>query len=160
MSATIPDPHLGAWRGLLNAHAASVRAIELALRDAELPPLAWYDVLWALRRAPGRRLRMSELGDHVTISQSGLSRLVARIEAGGHLRRERADSDLRSMWATLAPSGEQLLQRMWSVYAAEIERLVVDVLDEDEARSLAESLGRIHAAAVGHAPAENRVAGR
>jgi hypothetical protein len=41
----VEEPHLTAWRSLLNAHATLVRKIEQALVDASLPPLAWYDVL-------------------------------------------------------------------------------------------------------------------
>lgn len=148
MSVEIPEPHLSAWRSFLSAHAACLQAIEQSLRDAELPPLAWYDVLWALRRASKRTLRMGELSESVvTISQSGLSRLVARIESAGYLRRERSDTDLRGMWVTLTPSGERLLRRMWPVYAAEIQRLVVDVLDEATARMLVETLADMHHAA-------------
>lgn len=123
--------------------------IEQALGDAGLPPLSWYDVLWALRRAPDRTLRMGELADHVvTISRSGLTRLVERIEKAGYLRRERFEADHRGMWAILTPAGEELLRAMWPVYAREIRRFFVDVLTEDEAQALSALLTRVHAAAL------------
>jgi DNA-binding MarR family transcriptional regulator len=142
---------------LLNAHAACLERIDEALASAELPPLSWYDVLWALRRAPDRTLRMGELADQlVTISRSGLSRLVERIEKAGYLRRERSESDLRGMWAVLTPEGEKLLRRMWPVYAAEIRRFVVDTLTRGEAAALEESLARVRAAATEREPTEDR----
>ena len=52
MGNGVPEPHLSAWRGVLNTHASVVGRVEEALADAGLPPLAWYDLLWALRRAP------------------------------------------------------------------------------------------------------------
>jgi hypothetical protein len=40
-----------------------------------------------------------------------------------------------------------LLRRMWPEYAKEIQRCFVDVLDQDEAAKLQETLHRVHAAA-------------
>ena len=94
-SPAIPEPHLEAWRAVLNAHTAVVAHSEAALAAGGLPPLAWYDVLWALRRAPGRRLRMAELAESLTISRGGLTKLADRLEAAGLLRREPAADDGR-----------------------------------------------------------------
>ena len=88
MAATPSPEHIRAWRLLIESQALVVERIEAALAEAELPPLAWYDVLWAVREVPGRRLRQSRLADAVVMSRSGLSRLVDRIEAAGLLRRE------------------------------------------------------------------------
>ena len=40
-----------AWIALMRAQQTALLKIERAFRDAELPPLAWYDVLWELDRA-------------------------------------------------------------------------------------------------------------
>ena len=112
---------LGAWRALLNAHAHVVGSAEAALADAGLPPLSWYDVLWALHRAPGRRLRAGALAEHVTISRTGLTRLVDRIERDGLLRREPAPEDRRGSYVALTPSGAAMVRKMWPVYARALE---------------------------------------
>src|SRR5688500_20117386 len=92
----IPEPYLAAWRSFLSAHAVVLDRVEAALSAASLPPLAWYDVLWPLYRAPQRRLRMGQLaGEVVTIGRTGLSRLVDRIEGAGLLRREAVADDRR-----------------------------------------------------------------
>src|SRR5215211_3581047 len=78
VTTRIAEDHLNAWRGLLNAHARLTGRIEAELAEAGLPQLAWYDVLWALQRAPGKALRMGELAEAVTISRSGLARLAGR----------------------------------------------------------------------------------
>src|SRR6185437_13452041 len=114
---TISEPHLAAWRGVLNAQASVVTDAEAALAAASLPPLAWYDVLWAIRRAPARRLRMAELADSLTISRGGLTKLADRLEAAGLIRREPADNDGRGLYAVLTADGNALLRRMWPVYA-------------------------------------------
>lgn len=143
MADRLPDVHLDAWRALLNVHAGVVERVEHALREAELPPLTWYDVLWALRRAPQRRLRMSELAEAVTLSRGGLTKLVDRLEADGLLRREACVTDRRGYHAVLTPRGQALLRRMWPVYADVLKDVFVPVLGEDEAAGIAASLGRV-----------------
>jgi DNA-binding MarR family transcriptional regulator len=108
---------LAAWRALLNAHAVATGRIEEELREAGLPPLGWYDVLWPLYRAPQRRLRMGELSGEVVLSRTGMTRLVDRLEAAGLLRREPVPGDRRGSYAVLTAAGERTLREMWPVYA-------------------------------------------
>lgn len=144
----VPEPQLDAWRALLGAHAALVRRVDAALSAVGLPPLAWYDVLWAVRRAPERSLRMGALSEEVTaLSRTGLTRLVDRIEAAGLLERRRRDEDRRGTWVVLTAAGEDTLRRMWPVYARELQRAVVASLDDREAELLTAALRRIQAAA-------------
>lgn len=143
-TSRIPSAHLDLWRALLNSHAAVCDDVETRLRKADLPPLSWYDVLWALRRAPGRSLRMHQLAAAVvTISPSGLSRLVDRIEAAGLLRREPSATDRRGYDAVLTKDGSVMLRRMWPVYAAALAEHIVDTLTEEEADHATELLTRI-----------------
>lgn len=148
MSARVPEPQLAAWRAVLNVHASVVSRIERALAEAGLPPLAWYDVLWALRRAPDRRVRMSGLAEHLTLSRGGLTKLAGRLAAAGLIRREPADEDRRGSYAVLTDEGERMLRRMWPVYAAELAA-TFGTLDADQALAVAEALGRASAAAAG-----------
>ena len=142
--AEIPEPYLDAWRAFLNAHAAVIERVEQSLAANNLPTLSWYDVLWPLHRAPGRKLRMHELAaEVVTISRSGLTRLVDRLEAAGVVRREPSPGDRRGTVVALTREGSSLLRRMWPVYAAEVSRSFVDVLDEGEANALREILARV-----------------
>ena len=146
----VPEPYLGAWRSFLNAHAALIERIEEGLAAADLPPLSWYDVLWALYRAPGRKLRMGGLaGEVVTIGRTGLTRLVDRIEAEGLVRREAVTGDRRGSFAVLTREGVALLRRMWPVYAAGIERHFSSQLSQAEAKRLRDMLARTGAAARG-----------
>ena len=87
------DETLSAWRALLNAHARVTARVESALAEAGLPPLSWYDVLWPLHRAPGRRLRVGALAEQVTLSRTGLTRLLDRVERDGLIGRRPAPED-------------------------------------------------------------------
>jgi DNA-binding MarR family transcriptional regulator len=147
MSARVPEPHLSAWRALLNAHATVVGRIEQALANAGLPPLAWYDVLWAVRRAPGRQVRMAELADGLTLSRGGATKLVDRLESAGLLRRERAQDDGRGFYAALTDAGEEMLRRMWPVYARILRETFVDTLSNEEAAVISAALARAKDAA-------------
>jgi DNA-binding MarR family transcriptional regulator len=112
----VDDDALAAWRALLNAHAAVTTQIEAALADAGLPPLTWYDALWPLYRAERRRLRIGALASEATLSRTGLTRLVDRLEREGLIRREAAPEDRRGSYVVLTAAGAALLRRMWPVY--------------------------------------------
>ncbi len=147
MSPRVPEPHLSAWQAVLNAHASVVARVENALAEADLPPLAWYDVLWALRRAPGRRVRMAELAGSLTLSRGGLTKLADRLEATGLLRREPAEDDGRGLYAVLTEAGNDMLRRMWAVYSRVLRETFVEAISADEAAVIAAGLDRAKGAA-------------
>ena len=106
----------------MRAHALLVGAIEQDLAAAELPPLAWHDVLAALDAAPEGRMRIHELADAIVFSRSGLSRLLDRLEREELLRRERSSNDRRGAYAVLTPAGRDVLDQMSAVYRRTVER--------------------------------------
>jgi DNA-binding MarR family transcriptional regulator len=139
-----PDPHhLAAWEAFVFAHAAVVDRLERELAAADTIPLAWYDVLVALSRAPERRLRLHELAREVVLSRSGLTRLVDRLEAAGLLRREACPTDRRGAYAVLTADGEAALRRTWPVYARGIAAHFGAHLSDGEAATLTAALGRV-----------------
>lgn len=133
------DDAQSAWPLLLTAHAVLVQEIERRLAAAKLPPLAWYDVLWALERAGGR-LRMHELADRVVLTRSNLTRLVDRLAAQGHCAREKDADDRRGAYAVLTDGGAQLRARMWPVYQQAIAELFDDRISSDERAAMARTL--------------------
>jgi DNA-binding MarR family transcriptional regulator len=135
-----PD-RIEAWRAVLNVHANVVAQVEAALAGAQLPPLAWYDVLWALYRAPKRRLRMSEVADELTVSRSTFSRLADRLAREGLIRIEAAPDDGRSRHAILTPAGTRMLRRMWPVYERVLDEAFPQLTTAD-AKRLARLLRR------------------
>src|SRR5260370_17216981 len=98
------DPEVAAWRQLLVAHSRLVPAIERALRAAGQVSLSWYDVLLELNAAPGRRLRMSELGQRAVLSRTRVSRVVDELAAAGLAERQPDQADGRSSFAALTPA--------------------------------------------------------
>jgi DNA-binding MarR family transcriptional regulator len=156
MRRRVPESHLSAWRALLNAHTSVIARVEEDLAAADLPPLAWYDLLWAIRRAPGRRIRMAELADSLTISRGGLTKLADRLEAAGLMRREPADDDGRGLYAVLTDAGDEMLRRMWPVYARVLRETFVSAMTDDEAAVIAAGLDRAKAAAAANVESRRR----
>jgi DNA-binding MarR family transcriptional regulator len=118
----LDDAALAAWRAFLNAHATVTRRISADLAAAGLPDLTWYDLLWALYRAPERSLRVNELARAVVLSPTAMSRFVDRVEAAGCVRRTPDPHDRRALRVVITDDGSALLRRMWPVYEAGIER--------------------------------------
>ena len=150
----IPEIQLEAWRALVNAHAALVDRLEEALADEQLPPLAWFGVLAALHRADNHRLRPRELGLHLTISKSGLTRLVDRMVAAGVIERRECPSDRRGHLIALTESGEAVFRDMWPVYAEAFEATFASRLSAEEAETLRELMDRLRDTACKAAGAE------
>jgi DNA-binding MarR family transcriptional regulator len=139
----IPDDQLAAWRAFLRAHSTMLRRIGRDLEEADLPPLAWYDVLAGLRDAPDGRLRQVELAERVLLSTSGLSRLLDRIVAGGLVERLSCPSDRRAYFISLTDAGREMLDRMWPVYARGIAEDFLPALGDNpcEIRQTLEAIG-------------------
>jgi DNA-binding MarR family transcriptional regulator len=134
---------LAAWRWLLLAHAAALHAIDAELSQSGHVPLAWYDVLLELNAAPGRRLRMSELGERVVLSRSRVSRIVDDMVAAGLVERVANPEDGRSSLAQLTDPGRAELRRAAPAYRSGIERHFLSLLTSSEQRVIAAALQRV-----------------
>ena len=131
------------WALFLTAYAVLVELIETRLAQEGLPPLGWYDVLWALERADEQRLRMNELADNVVLSRSNLTRLVDRLEQARLVERQRSEDDRRGAFAALTAEGKAMRKRIWPVYQSSIRELFEDQISETEAAAMGKALRRV-----------------
>jgi DNA-binding MarR family transcriptional regulator len=138
------DPVVRAWTRLVRAQQHVLGAVERDLKTAGYPPLAWYDVLLELTRAPQGRLRPFEIEKETLLTQYNLSRLLDRLEKQGLVAREPCEADGRGHWVVVTKAGRALQAQMWDVYAQAIQRHVGDKLDDKSAQSLGEWLGRLN----------------
>ncbi len=137
------DDPVAAWRALLLAQNAALRAIEADLAQAGLIPLTWYDVLLELNATPTRRLRMQELADRVVLSRSRVSRVVDELVERGHVERLPDPSDGRAHFAALTPAGRSAFRRTAPAYLAGIERHFTRHLGEEDRNVIARALQRV-----------------
>jgi DNA-binding MarR family transcriptional regulator len=133
----LSDLELAAWRGFLRLHSALVRELDRELEVAHGLPLTQYEVLIHLNNAPGKRLRMSELASSVLLSQSGVTRLVDRLERDGLVVREPCPSDRRGLHARLTEEGSRRLAEARPTHLAGVRERFLSRLDDDELRALA-----------------------
>lgn len=141
MSDAVSLEIVQAWVRLNRAQTRVMARVEAALKAAGMPPLAWYDVLWALERA--ERLRPAELQDRLLLSQYNLSRLLDRMARDGLLRRLPHAEDARGQWVAATADGVALRRRMWPVYAGALAEAFGGRLTAEEAAGLAALLDRI-----------------
>ena len=105
-----------AWARLLKASAKLLAFVERDLKEAGLPPLAWYDALLELHRARPHGLRPGDLQQEMLLPQYNVSRLVDRLEASGYAVRRPHPQDGRGQVLQITETGTDLIKRMWDVY--------------------------------------------
>ena len=93
------------WQEFLRAHRTIIdKMADQMMRDHHLP-LEWFDVLIHLAELPDGRLRQRVLRDRLLLSESGVSRLLLRMEQAGLITRSTAGEDKRGMEITLTDQG-------------------------------------------------------
>ena len=123
---------MNTWATLLRAHAAVVRRLEDHLSQTNGLPLPWYDVLLELEHAPGRRLRMQDLGNRAVLSRSRVSRIVDELVAAGLVVREPDPDDRRGAFAVLTPVGRSRMRRAAPAYLRGIDEHFTSHLSDRE----------------------------
>jgi len=134
---------LAAWRGFLRAHAALVRELDRELEEAHGLPLTHYEVLLNLGNAPECRLRMSDLAQSVLLSQSGVTRLVDRLETAGLVARAPCAEDRRVLYAQLTDAGRTRLEAARPTHLAGVRDRFLSRFDDDELAVLAAAWERL-----------------
>ena len=75
--------------------AQGARRRRSRFEEGGFPPLAWYDVLLALRRSQDKGLRHLEIEAQLLLAQHNVSRLVDRLERAGLVERRPVAEDGR-----------------------------------------------------------------
>jgi len=108
----------------------SLRRLQVDLAQATGLALADFDVLAQLARAGGE-LRMTDLAARALISQSGMTRRVARLVEEGLARRANADADGRGVVVALTGAGIARLTETAPVHLR-VSELFLAQLDDQE----------------------------
>jgi len=104
-----------------------------------------FEVLLRLARSPGQRLRMSDLAAQSTLTNSGLTRLVDRLEASGHVVREPCETDRRGSYACLTALGSDALEAVLPAHIETVDRVFTSILDPEELAALLLILRKLRA---------------
>src|SRR5262249_62069980 len=135
-----------AWRALARAVLVIPRVLDAELLESQGLNLTEYNVLMNLSEHPDRSMRMSELANAVSISISGLTRVVERLSHQGLVERVKAETDGRGQLAVLTPAGLARLEKAYPTHLAGVRKHVMDHLANLDLATLAEALANIAAA--------------
>jgi DNA-binding MarR family transcriptional regulator len=136
-------PELGAWIGLLRAHASTTKRFNAELVAAHGLTLNSYEVLLHLARADGRRLRRVDLAERVLLTPSGITRLLEGLERAGYVERASCDSDARVTYAQLTDEGEAKLREAAETHVAGIREFFGERFSKEELEALGQMLERL-----------------
>lgn len=117
------------WRDILALHARTQCEIDRALHEHGLcaSDFEVLDVLAEGRSSDGVcSYRVQEISDRVHLSQSALSRLIARLEKDGLVERGACPEDRRGVRVALTTRGRALHDRVLPVQRAVLTRMLAD----------------------------------
>lgn len=95
------------WRDLAACYSSVRGALDRELDERHGLGLSEFEALDRLADAPEGQQRMQELGEAMYLSQSALSRVVARLEREGLVCRDMCAEDRRGVYVRLTDAGKQ-----------------------------------------------------
>jgi DNA-binding MarR family transcriptional regulator len=87
-----------------------------------------FEVLIRLARSPDQQLRMTDLAAQTSLSTSGVTRVVDRLERSGLVRRTACPTDRRSSYTVLTVAGQTRLDQVLPGHIALIEQWFTGLL--------------------------------
>lgn len=99
-----------------------------------------FEVLMRLARSPEHQLRMTDLAAQTSLSTSGVTRVVDRMERDGLLCRRACSSDRRSAYAAVTETGMARLAETLPGHVQLIQDWFIGQLDPPALDSLLDSL--------------------
>jgi DNA-binding MarR family transcriptional regulator len=132
-----------AWIRLIRIKSRVLDAVERDLKKVGFPPLAWYDALLELSRAPSGEMRPVELERQMLIPQYSTSRLIDGLVDEGLAARRECKIDRRGQLVEITETGRELQKKMWNAYSAAIEKHVGSKLSDADAVKLCSLLDRL-----------------
>ncbi len=99
-----------------------------------------FETLIRLGRSPRRALRMSDLAAQTSLSTSGVTRVVDRLEREGLVERIACASDRRASYATLTDAGMARLEAVLPKHLEDIEEWFTGLLTSEQLETLLDTL--------------------
>lgn len=93
------------WHELMTRYQRITCTLDRELQAQHGLSASDFEVLQQLHGSDCRSVRMHDLGENVHLTQSALSRLIARLERDGLVERTMCTEDRRSVFATITPAG-------------------------------------------------------
>ena len=142
MTTDLEDPRFTAVGLFAEAYIGLTNRFATQFDQHRLSPVE-FEVLLRLARSPGRRLRMTDLAGQTSLSTSGVTRVVDRMERSGLVCREACASDRRSSYAVITEAGLNRLEQVLPGHLELIQQWFISQLAPDQLDSLLRSLRQI-----------------
>ncbi|MER5457274.1 MarR family transcriptional regulator [Micromonospora sp. NPDC002389] len=136
------DPRITAVGLLFEVHAGLSARFATQLDEHGLSAVE-FEVLTRLTRSPGNQLRMTDLAAQTSLSTSGVTRVVDRMERDGLITRRACPSDRRSSYAVVTPAGLRRLDESLPGHLQLIEDWFTGQLDPAALNALLDGLRQI-----------------
>ena len=134
---------LDAWARLLQAHASTTGALSGSLLAEHGLTLNDYEALLRLARAEDGRMRRVDLAEQLTLTASGVTRLLDGLEAAGLVKRGACLTDRRVVYAVITDVGRAKLEAASSSHLAEVRAIFDERFGPEELEQLAALLARL-----------------
>jgi MarR family transcriptional regulator, 2-MHQ and catechol-resistance regulon repressor len=135
----LDDPRITAVGLFTEAFTGLSSRFTLHLEKHRLSPVE-FEVLMRLARSPNRRLRMTDLAGQTSLSTSGVTRVVDRMDRDGLVRREACASDRRSSYAVVTDAGMERLEAVIPGHLELIDQWFVSQLSPEQFDQLLQAL--------------------
>jgi MarR family transcriptional regulator, organic hydroperoxide resistance regulator len=130
------------------------------LRESHELPLAFFESLLFISRAPRGSMRVGDLARALRVTVGGTSKLVDRIERAGLIAREPDPDDRRASRLVLTTAGKRKLTAALKTYEAEVASILGGVLRPEEQQHMSDYVSRLltsidHAEGTARAPSRD-----
>jgi DNA-binding MarR family transcriptional regulator len=109
--------------------------LDTELREKRDLSVGEFDALYQLWLQPGGRCRMKDIAGRLLVSRGGATKLMARLEGRGLVRRS-SRPGVQAVTAELTPAGESVLTGALGPHFDGVRRLVISRLEPDELATL------------------------
>jgi DNA-binding MarR family transcriptional regulator len=130
-----------AWRALMHVHASVTNAIDEILQAELGIPGSWYEALVEIAFAGGM-MRMQDFARETTLTKSGATRFIDRLEQAGLVERRLCPTDRRVHHLALSPEGKRLQQAADPYVLRVLDETFASHITADEAGVILTALSR------------------
>ncbi|GAA0563886.1 MarR family transcriptional regulator [Paractinoplanes ferrugineus] len=142
MNTDLDDPRFTAVGLFAEAYTGLTARFAAQFEEHRLSAVE-FEVLMRLARSPGSRLRMTDLAGQTSLSTSGVTRVVDRMDRDGLVCREACPSDRRSSYAVITPAGRTRLDEVLPGHLALVQQWFIGQLAPEQLTGMLESLRTI-----------------
>lgn len=139
---TTPPTRIRAWRALMHVHSAVTNAIDETLREEVGITGTWYEALVEIALAGGS-MRMNQFAEETTLTKSGATRFVDRLERAGLVQRATCETDRRVWQLALTEEGRSIQRQSDPYVLGVIHEHFGSYLSDEEASVILEALSRM-----------------